>query len=620
MVLALFLSAAQALAAGSPEVQLCLQHLKSGEREKAEKALGPLEELPLYRVQLEVDPAKREVKGRVEVEVLARKRTISELFLRVTPNASGRKVTLSDAKVAGQPVAMERPEPTLIRVPVDPPVESGGRVKLEVSLQASVPKAKANAGSLLGALGASGPPGDYGAFSAAPDFLSLVGIVPMLPPLNADGTPWAGPSGIGDLALYEPSNVLATVTVPSGWQVHATGVAMGEVPEKTQGVRFSYAAALVRDFPVFVSQGYQSTSKTVGGVTVESFYASKDAAVGKRVLQYTASALETFESKLGALPYKHFRVVEAPLSDGAGGMEFQGLITVGTSLYRGAADPNSIFEGSGLEMFKDMMQQMSAMGVGGPGGKDPFQHITKTLERTVEFTVAHEVGHQYFAGLVGTDPIQEPVADEALTQYAAVLYFEWAHGRGRVPAAGGAGGCLPDAPDDGRRGRPGPAAHRRVRQLHGVRRHRLRQGAPLLPLRAQAGGGHGLLQGPALVRGHLPVQVGLPGLLPQGAGQGEPRQRLLAGAPPEPLVEGGPRRRGPGGHGPQRPDGRQHGGHEARRGHPEADGGDAQGPLGPVVLRLSRTAPSRSRAARSGAGRRSSRRRPPRAPESSARR
>jgi hypothetical protein len=151
--------------------------------------------------------------------------------------------------------------------------------------------------------------------------------------------------------------------------------------------------------------------------------------VGKRVLQYTASALETFEPKLGALPYKHFRVVEAPLSDGAGGMEFQGLITIGTSLYRGAADPNSIFEGSGLEMFKDLMQQMSALGVSGPGGVDPFQNIAKTIERTLEFTVAHEVGHQYFAGLVGTDPIKEPVADEALTQYAAVLYYEWAHGK-----------------------------------------------------------------------------------------------------------------------------------------------------------------------------------------------
>jgi hypothetical protein len=430
MILALLLSAAPALAGSSPEVQLCLQHLKPSEREQAEKAIGPLEELPLYRVQLEVDPAKREVKGRLQVDVYAKKRTISELFLRVTPNASSKKVRLSEAKIDGKPVPIEWPEPTLIRVPVNPPVEPGARVKLEVSLHAVVPKAKANTGSLLGALGASGPPGDYGAFSATPDFLSLVGIVPMLPPLNADGTPWAGPSGIGDLALYDLSHVLATVTVPPGWKVHATGVAMGEVPEKTAGVRFSFAASLVRDFPVFVSTGYESVSRTVNGVTVESFYAARNAEVGKRVLKYTASALEAFEQKLGALPYKHFRVVEAPLSDGAGGMEFQGLITVGSSLYRGAADPNSIFEGApGMEMFGDMMQQMSALGVGQQGGANPFAQITKTLERTVEFTVAHEVGHQYFAGLVGTDPIKEPVADEALTQYAAVLYFEWVHGK-----------------------------------------------------------------------------------------------------------------------------------------------------------------------------------------------
>ena len=436
MVLALLLLASPVLAGGSPEVQLCLQHLKPSERERAEKQLGPLEELPLYRVQLEVDPTKREVKGRVQVEVVARKRKLTELFLRLTPNASGKKVTLSEAKLDGQPVALERPEPTLIRVAVNPPLEPGAVAKLEVSLVASVPKGKASSNSLLGALGASGPPGDYGAFSAMPDFLSLVGIVPMMPPLNADGTPWAGPSGIGDLALYEPSNVLGTITVPSGWQVHATGVAMGEVPEKAGGVRYSFAAALVRDFPVFVSRGYESATKTVGEVTVESLYASRDAAVGKRVLEYAAAALQAFEPKLGTLPYKSFRVVEAPLSDGAGGMEFQGLITVGTSLFRGAQDPHSIFEGmKGMEMFQGMMEQMSQMssaGGGQLGGANPFDNIAKSIERTLEFTVAHEVGHQYFAGLVGTDPVKEPVADEALTQYAAVLYFEWAHGK---PAA-----------------------------------------------------------------------------------------------------------------------------------------------------------------------------------------
>jgi aminopeptidase N len=80
-------------------------------------------------------------------------------------------------------------------------------------------------------------------------------------------------------------------------------------------------------------------------------------------------------------------------------------------------------------MMQGMMQGMAAQGGGMAGDASPFGNIAKTLERTLEFTVAHEVGHQYFAGLVGTDPIKDPVADEALTQYASVLYFEWAHGK-----------------------------------------------------------------------------------------------------------------------------------------------------------------------------------------------
>jgi hypothetical protein len=90
MILARLLSAAPALAGGSPEVQLCLQHLKPSEREQAAKAAVPLDELPLYRVQLAVDPAKRQLKGRVQVEVLAKKRkrpgpTMMEEILKGLP-------------------------------------------------------------------------------------------------------------------------------------------------------------------------------------------------------------------------------------------------------------------------------------------------------------------------------------------------------------------------------------------------------------------------------------------------------------------------------------------------------------------------------------------------------
>jgi hypothetical protein len=59
-VFLLLLVSAPALAAGSPEVQLCLQHLKPAEKARATNVLGPLEELPRYRVQVEVERARRE--------------------------------------------------------------------------------------------------------------------------------------------------------------------------------------------------------------------------------------------------------------------------------------------------------------------------------------------------------------------------------------------------------------------------------------------------------------------------------------------------------------------------------------------------------------------------------
>jgi hypothetical protein len=416
----------------SPEVQLCLQHLKPSERARATKALGPLDELPRYRVQLDVDPAAREVTGRVQVEVLARETPLTELYLRLTPNAQGRRVTLSGAKVGGRPVKLERPEPTLYRVPLEEPVPVGAAAVVDVAVKATVPQAAAGGGGMLSGLlggGSRGGGGDHGAFSATEDFLSLVGVVPQVPPTDAVGRPWDGPQGIGDLALYEPAHVLATITVPSGWTVHATGAPMGEVPERNGRVRFAFAAAAVRDFPILVSRGYERSTATVGGVTVESHYAARDKAAGERVLKYASAMLEEYERRLGPLPYTHFRVVEAPLSGGAGGMEFPGLVTVATSLYRGSADPTEAL--AGLQGMEGLEELLGAMG---QGGNPAMAHLGEVLERTLEFTVAHEVAHQYFAGLVGSDPIHMPVVDESLAQYAALLYVEWKHGKGAADA------------------------------------------------------------------------------------------------------------------------------------------------------------------------------------------
>ncbi|MFZ5467948.1 MAG: M1 family aminopeptidase [Myxococcota bacterium] len=400
----------------SPEAQLCLTHLRAGERARLEKALGPVEKLPLYRAQLSVDPTRREVKGRVFITYVAKDRRLEALLLRLTPNAAHEgAVQLAEATAQGRPAMLELVEPTLYRVELQPSVEPGAAAQVELSLTAQVPKAPA--GSDQVSLSLHGQGGDYGAFAASPEMMSLVGLLPAVPPSGPDGDPLAGPSGTGDLGLFEPSSWLVTVTVPTGYQVLASGNALGEVPEKGRKVRFTYGAAAARDFPIFVAKGLSHAAAKVDDVTVESYFLDTEASAGKKALRHAAEALGQMQKRFGPYPWTHLRVVQTRLGGGAGGMEFPGLVTVSGALYRGTADP---FAAMG-------MPGLGAM-LGGAMMQELFPNMRQLFEVTVEFTVAHEVAHQYFPMLVGSDPVGSPVTDEALAQYAALLHIEWKHG------------------------------------------------------------------------------------------------------------------------------------------------------------------------------------------------
>ncbi|HEX4621255.1 MAG TPA: aminopeptidase, partial [Myxococcaceae bacterium] len=408
----------------SPEVQLCVQHFRAGERARAEKVLGSLDALPFYRIQLEVDPQARGARGIVQITYTA-ERPLSRLFLRLTPNAiGGGHVELSQVKLAGRSVILDEPQPGLYRAKLDPPLAAGASISLEAHLEALVPAGKAQPSGFDALIAAPAAGSDHGAFSATPSFVSLVGIVPMVPRLDARGDPSPGPAGFGDLALYPPANVMAAVTVPRGWRAIATGEALGEVPEPDGRVRFSFAAAAVRDFPVFAATGYADATASVGDLEVVSSFEKEDRAQGEQVLRHAAAIVSDYQKRLGPLPYKRLRVVEAPLVDGAGGMEFPGLITLSDALYHGAADPQTALMGVGLGPLLGFLS-------GGGSSGAPVQ-LKALMSNMLEFTTAHELAHQYFAGLVGSDPIREPVVDEPLAQYLALLYVEWRYGK---PAA-----------------------------------------------------------------------------------------------------------------------------------------------------------------------------------------
>jgi hypothetical protein len=54
------------------------------------------------------------------------------------------------------------------------------------------------------------------------------------------------------------------------------------------------------------------------------------------------------------------------------------------------------------------------------------------MDSMIEFTTAHEVAHQYWPGLVGSDSRKHPWLDESLAQWSAVLYFADRYGEKRA--------------------------------------------------------------------------------------------------------------------------------------------------------------------------------------------
>ena len=122
-----------------------------------------------------------------------------------------------------------------------------------------------------------------------------------------------------------------------------------------------------------------------------------------------ADMLTALDASLGPLPWPDVEVVAAPISPGAAGMEFPGIVWV---------DP------------------------GAWTTRDPGFGA---------YVLAHELGHQWFHALVGNGSLSAPVVDESLAQYLSVVAFDevFGAGEGAALADRSLGGRHARALDDG---------------------------------------------------------------------------------------------------------------------------------------------------------------------------
>ncbi|MCA9612541.1 MAG: hypothetical protein KC586_07245, partial [Myxococcales bacterium] len=334
-------------------------------------------------------------------------------------------VTLESAECVGTSCQVDHDGRSAILFRFATPLPPNGRVRLRVRLRGNLEHLDpARTGMMAQAMesmqrlsSGSGLHGNYGLLAESDGVASLGNFYATLAPRRDDAWVTREDSTMGDLGAGRIAHFRARLVCAQGSRVAASGAVVREETRLGQGGaagehEVEVVSGLSRNFALVVSPRFHAVEQRVGAVTVRSWYLPEDRADAERVLADAAAALGIFERRFGRYPYRDLDLVEAPLVGGAGGVEFSGLVTLAKMFY-----------GSGGGMGLGAIGPMLAGGRQGQVGM---------RESMLEFVVAHEVAHQWWHGLVGSDARRHPFVDESLAQFSSIQYVRDRYGEERA--------------------------------------------------------------------------------------------------------------------------------------------------------------------------------------------
>jgi hypothetical protein len=389
----------------------------TGSGQELAASAGLADSAPTYDVDADVEPTTGKVSGTVRAEVPVGGDEVLMRYFAGLPDFEA-DASVGEVTVDGAPVdaSLDR---ALLRVPL--PEGHPDRVRVTIPFSYSLPMSEPG-GGLLDALGGLGGPADVGLLSRHRDAVNLGHWFPLWIPAGNSADP--DPNGYGDIGNSPAALIRSALTVPAAWQVVDGGVRTGSETSggKTTVTSEGYG---MNDLVVSVVKDYAMRERALGGEldgVVVRAYGPKDAeAELAGVLDETVTSIEVLSDRFADYPWREFDVVSAPLGSGVAGMEWPGATWIEPSLFTGGvpglAGLEDVLGGvGGLEGLDDLLG-----GLGGDLGGLVGGEAGRMIETMRAWTIAHEVGHEWWHVIVGNDSVLAPAVDEPLAQYSACL-------------------------------------------------------------------------------------------------------------------------------------------------------------------------------------------------------
>ena len=348
------------------------------------------DELSSYDFTLALDPNARTISGSERIDYINQTgRLQSTIELRLYPNADYYQeggIEIERIEVQGERVTPRySAQDTVMSIPLEESVKPGEHRHVELSFTTTIP---------------ADSDGTFGIFSF--DSRRGTWILADWYPILAGWEPGKGlvldpPSPLGDPTFSDAAFYDLWLTVPNGWTVVASGVETATEPLADR-TTWNIVSGPVREMTLVLDDDFDVLSKEVNGTTVSIFIDGEgDALAGAEIaLEEAVAALEVFSEEFGAYPYDELDLVETEMN-GVLGVSWTGLVFLNGDQFL-----SSSF------------------------------YVYDEPER-LRFTVAHEIGHQWWGALVGINSNNHSFLLEGLTNYLAVVAIERTEG---IEAAG----------------------------------------------------------------------------------------------------------------------------------------------------------------------------------------